>query len=173
MVCLDISLIKAGQLFGGNGGANFDDSLLLNFTPNHYLSGLIISNTNRTHVCQFIYRSPYTNQSRILSPVHGNLGRPMKSTHVYHFDDDERVEEVTILSSNQTYTTSKKTSFTTVIVKGFQFITTKGRIIPADIPLIDDDIRSERFPGYILGYVTGKEGLAIDQLQFMWYRAKK
>ena len=170
---LDISLIRAGHPFGGNGGDNFDDSLLLNFTSTHYLSGFIISNTNQFDACQFIYRSPYENQSLILSPVHGSFGRPMHSTRIYHFDDDERVENVIVISSDQTYGSPGKTYYTTDIVKGFQFITTKGRTIPADISHINGAGRSERFPRYVLGYVTGKVGLSIDQLQFMWYRIKK
>ena len=97
----------------------------------------------------------------------------MNSTHTYHFDDDERVEEVIVISSNQDFVNGNKIPFTTVIVKGFQFITTKGRTIPADISHINGDGRSERFPRYVLGYVTGKSGLAVDQLQFMWYRKKK
>ena len=171
--CLGSSLIKFGQRFGGSGGASFDDSVLVNFTYAHYLSGLIISNVDDIQACQFIYRSPYDNQSLILSPVHGNHGNPMESTYIYHFDDNERVDEVTVVSCNQTYGTPGGSSFTIPIVKRFRFKTTKGRLIPADIPPIDSDIRSESFSKHDLGYVTGKSGQSIDQLQFVWYRTKK
>lgn len=97
----------------------------------------------------------------------------MSSTHTYHLDDDERVEEVKMVFSNKGYWINGKDNFTTLIVNGFQFKTTTSRIIPADIPLVGSDIKVERFPGHILGYVTGKTGVYIDQLQFMWYQTRK
>jgi hypothetical protein len=54
-----------------------------------------------------------------------------------------------------------------------KFITTKVRSIPPDIYLAGNDVELEYFPGYTLGYVTGKSGLRIDQLQFFWYRTKQ
>ncbi len=63
--------------------------------------------------------------------------------------------------------------FTTKIIRGLQFITTKDRRIPPGISLTGDDVETEQFLGYTLGYVTGKSGLRIDQLQFFWYRVEQ
>ena len=170
---LVISLVKAGQRFGGSGGQDFDDSLLVNFTHTHYLSGLIIFSEHEYPWYQFIYRSASDNQSLIVSLTHGNYGGSINSTHTYHLDDDERVDEVTVGFSNYLFGDPNNNHFSTVLIKGLQFRTTKGRTIPPDFPLLNSDIRSERFPGYILGYAAGSSALAIDQLQFVWYRTKK
>ena len=100
----------------------------------------------------------------------------MKSTSIYHLEHDEKISEVRVKSSDITFTTSAKNLFTTRIVKGLQFITTKGRQIPSDVIVAGDDddgVESESYPGYTLGYATGRAGLMIDQLQFFWYRTGK
>jgi hypothetical protein len=63
--------------------------------------------------------------------------------------------------------------FTTTVIRGLKFITTKGRRIPPGIPLTGNDVVTEQFLGYTLGYVTGKSGLRVDQLQFFWYRSEE
>ena len=99
----------------------------------------------------------------------------MNSTSTYHLEHDEKISEVRVKSSDMTFITPAKNLFTTRIVKGLQFITTKGRHIPSDVIVEHDDdvVESESFPGYTLGYATGRTGLMIDQLQFFWYRTGK
>ena len=172
LVCLDLSLVKVGQPFGESVGQDFDDSLLANFTYTHYLSGLIISNIDEYPSCQFIYRSPCDDGSLIFSPIHGNYERPMNLTLKYVLDVDERIEEVMMISSKHIVHDPNRDHLNTVAIKKLQFKTSKDRFIPARNRLVYGDFQSERFPGYTLGYVTGKAALAIDQLQFVWYRTK-
>ena len=72
--------------------------------------------------------------------------------------------------SNITFISPDESRYTTKVVRQLQFTTTKGQRIPPGIALEDNDVQSESFSGYTLGYATGKAGLRIDQLQFYWYQ---
>ncbi len=167
---LETLLIKAGRKFGGDGGSDFDDSSSPNFTYSHYLSGLLFSGIFGFDGCQFIYKSSPDNQSRIQSSVHGNGGNTINSTHKYYLNADERIEEVRVKSYNVQFGSDRVIA---KIIRGLQFVTTKNRTIPPDILLTGDQVESESFRGYTLGYVTGKSGQSINQLQFFWYRTKQ
>jgi hypothetical protein len=123
--------------------------------------------------CQFIYSSSHDNQIQTESPVHGGYGERMNRTHKYHLDDDERIKKVQVKSSPWTFLGDDGVRWTTQIIIGLKFITTKNRTVPSDIPLTGNDVESEYFPGYILGHVAGKSALRIDQLQFFWYRVEE
>jgi hypothetical protein len=97
----------------------------------------------------------------------------MNTTYEYHLDDDERIEKVQVESSPWTFPGDDDVRWTTQIIIGLKFITTKNRTIPSDIPLTGNDVQSEYFPGYTLGYVTGKSDLRINQLQFFWYLSEE
>lgn len=123
---------------------------------------------------QFIYRSLENNtQSVIESTVHGLYGVQIDSKLKYNLDQDERVVKVLLKSGDILFSTPDDTRFTAKVVAGLEFITTKGRRIPPGILLEDDEIEYEGFPGYTLGYATGRSGLVIDQLQFYWYRTTR
>ena len=169
---LETFLIKSGRKFGGDQGDNFDDSLLPKFTSVHYLSGIRFSNLTRIQSCQFIYKSSEDKHSRIESSFHGGYGDKFDSPYKYDLDDDERIGEVSIKSSLVDFYNASHFPYTKRVVIGLQFLTTKGRSIPPDSYLVGDDVESERFSGYTLGYVTGNDSLKIDQLQFFWYRTK-
>jgi hypothetical protein len=98
----------------------------------------------------------------------------MNTTYEYHLNDNERVEKVQVKALLEPFINpNNRLKFTTKIIRGLKFITTKGRRIPPGIPLTGNDVETEQFLGYTLGYVTGKSGLRIDQLQFFWYRAEE
>ncbi len=167
---LETLLIKTGRKFGGDGGSDFDDSSLPNFMYSHYLSGLRFSAMFGFHACQFIYKSSYDNQSPIESIIRGNGGNTIDWTHNYTLNADERIEQVRVESHNIVVGRDRVMA---KIIGGLQFITTENRTIPSDISLTGDQVESESFPGYTLGYVTGRSGQKIDQLQFFWYRTKQ
>ncbi len=168
---LETVVIQRGRKFGDNVGGDFDDSLLPNFTYAHYLSGFRCSDVVNFNACQFIYSSSHHNQSQIKSRVYGANGQRMNTTYEYHLDDDERIVKVQVKLLLETFINAYNgLKFTTKIIRGLQFITTKDRRIPPGISLTGDDVETEQFLGYTLGYVTGKSGLRIDQLQFFWYR---
>jgi hypothetical protein len=95
--------------------------------------------------CQFIYSSSHDNQIHIESPVHGNYGERMSGTHKYHLDDDERIKKVQVKSSPMTFSGDDDVRWTTQIIIGLKFITTKNRTIPSDIPLTGNDVRLNIF----------------------------
>jgi hypothetical protein len=167
---LETLLIKTGRKFGGDGGSDFDDSSSQNFTYSHYLSGFLFSGIFGFDGCQFIYTSSYDKQSRIESSVRGNGENTMDWTHKYYLNADERIEEVRVKSYNAQFGSDRVMA---KIIGGLQFVTTKNRTIPPDISLTGDQVESESFPGYTLGYATGKSDQNINQLQFFWYRTKQ
>ena len=123
--------------------------------------------------CHFIYTSSQNNQTRIESPLHGPSHGKKDSAKEYHLNDDERIEEIFVKASDVFFLGQNNTVNRVKVIKGLQFITTKGRQIPPDIALTGDDVNFEHIPGYTLGYATGKTGSKIDQLQFFWYRTKR
>jgi hypothetical protein len=94
-------------------------------------------------------------------------------THEYYLNDDERIEKVQVKSLRTAFSRHDGSSFAIKIITGLKFITTKGRSIPPDINLTGNGVELESFPGYTIGYVTGKSGTKIDQLQFFWYRTEQ
>jgi hypothetical protein len=193
---LEPLLIISGRKFGGDGGDNFDDSSSPNFTSSHYVSGFVFSDIDVFDACQFIYTSSHDNQSRIESSVRGYGGNKIKSTYKYYLTADERIELVQVKSFNEPlddsndytynetlyesndYTYNERLddsndyTYTQKLVRGLKFVTTKGQRIPPGPLLTGNDVQSENFTGYTLGYVTGRSGQKIDQLQFFWYRMK-
>jgi hypothetical protein len=171
LLLLDTILIKAGRKFGGDGGNDFDDSFLPNFTSSHYVSGILFSDIVDFNACQFIYKSSRDNQSRIVSIVHGNGGKKINSTYIYNLTADERIKHVQVRSFYKTfYSSNAYVVDTRKVITGLKFITTNNRTIPPNFNIIRNDVESEEFLGYTLGYVTGKSDEQIDQLQFFWYR---
>lgn len=67
---------------------------------------------------------------------------------------------------------SNGTNITMSIITGIEFISTSGVVSPSYDGRLGDTF-SEEFDGYTLGYVTGRSGQYIEQLQFFWYRTKR
>jgi hypothetical protein len=163
-------LIKAGEKFGGTGGGYFDDSSLYAFTVHHYLSGIVTSaDNNDFDSCQFLYSSFYDNQNRIESIVHGKFGQKMESTQQFDLNPDENIYKVQVNVIDIVSVDSDGIRYPSKIIKGLKFFTTNGRSFPP-YTFQAEKIFTEQFHGYTLGYVTGKSGLRINQLQFFWYR---
>jgi hypothetical protein len=163
------TLVKAGRKFGGDGGEIFDDSKLPMFTYYHYLSGFACNSMFGLDGCQFNYTSSDGNKSRVES-IRGNSGNKTDSTHKYNLNPQERIKEVRVISYGVQFV---KNGPTEKIIRGLQFVTTNNTIIPQNVPSTGSQDDSESFPGYTLGYVTGKSSdKRIDQLQFFWYRTE-
>jgi hypothetical protein len=93
----------------------------------------------------------------------------MESTQRFVLNQDEKIYKVQVNVMEMTFTVGNNIGFTTKIIKALKFFTTKGRSIPP-YNSQTGKIFTEQFDGYTLGYVTGKSGQCIDQLQFFWYR---
>ncbi|CAF5012293.1 unnamed protein product [Rotaria sp. Silwood1] len=164
-------LIKAGQKFGGTGGSLFDDSSTKNFTCSHYLSRIIIRNDNDDDMpldwIQFIYSSSYDQNSVIEGQTHGF--RRTSEVSQFLLEKDERIYKIRGKLSNVTLSSQDGTLFSTILVRGLQFFTSKGRT-SRSYDHLEGEVFTEEYDGYTLGYATGRSGLFIDQLQFYWYR---
>jgi hypothetical protein len=139
------------------------------FTSSYYLHGFLFSDIDSFNACQFIYTSSSHNQSQIESDFHGGYGHRIDPTYKHILADDERIEHVQVKSFDMTFISSNIYISTQKTIRGLKFVTTKGRSIPPNINLTGNDVESEHFPGYTLGYATGRSGQNINQLQFFWY----
>jgi hypothetical protein len=165
-------LVKAGTKFGGTGGSYFYDSLTKNFTYYHYLSGIITSISEKHDFLgslQFLYSSYQDNQSFIESKVHGNDGWKPKNSQSFILEKGERICKVQGKLIHRTLTMRDTSQILVTLIGEIQFFTTKDRVSPS-YNQEDGNIFTEQFDGYTLGYVAGRSGLYIDQLQLFWYR---
>lgn len=87
----------------------------------------------------------------------------------FEFDRDEKVNKVEGHLIQHTMVLPNGTNLTMLIIIGIVFSTTKDRASPSYNGR-SDEVFSEEFDGYTLGYVTGKSSEYIEQLQFFWYR---
>ena len=163
---LDTSLIKSGTKFGGTGGGRFDDSSISNFTPLHYLRGMITGyDTVPLSWCQFLYSSPYNFENILESDVHGTSST---SDVVQRFvlSGNERINKVQVVVNNKIlYVNDIRQSVP--LIQGVRLFTTEGRQSQS-IDHIEGERFTEQFEGHTVKYVTGRKGLYIDQLQFHW-----
>ncbi len=171
LLFLGTLLVKAGQKFGGKGGSYFYGSLTKNITYYHYLSGIITSineEGNFLGSLQVLYSSSQDNGSLIKSKIYGNYGRKPTNAQSFILDKDERINKVQGKLINRTLIIADNSQLV-LLIGEVQFFTTKGRVSPS-LDQEDGVKFIEQFEGYTLGYVAGRSGLYIDQLQFFWYR---
>ncbi len=160
--------IKVGKKFGGTGSTTFDDSSSSKFTCSHYLNGLLVRHDNEGfETYQFFYYSQLLKYPKIQSQFHGKEDLPHRTE--FHFGEDERIDRVEGQIVNKTFISENGTEIMKPVITGIKFITNKnhGNHLYNDSSGIDFN---ESFPGYTLGYVTGRASQYIEQIQFFWYR---
>jgi hypothetical protein len=163
---LDTPLIKSGTKFGGTGGGSFDDSSMRNFTPLHYLRGMITRcDTIPLAWCQFLYSSPDNSENILESDVHGTRST---SDVIERFvlTRNERINEVQVVVDNEIILINGIEQ-SVPLIRGVRLFTTEGRQSQS-IDHIEGERFTEKFDGHAVRYVTGRKGLYIDQLQFHW-----
>ena len=161
-------LVKAGKVFGRTDGVSFDDSKLDGFTCTHYLSGIYSYPAGSDlETYSFRYSSSQANQKPTYSRI---------PDYEYVFDDslfefgkDDRISKVQGQIINKTFVSDNGTSFTIPIITGLQFTSKSGIGNPLYRGPLGENF-TEDIAGYTLGYVTGRTGQYIEQLQFYWYR---
>lgn len=165
---LDLPSLKSGARFGGSGGGVFDDSSVKNFTRSHYLRGLITSDQKMPlEWCQFLYSSPDNPENVLQSELQGTR----QATDViqrFFLVQTERIKKVQIVVNSQIlYVDNIRTSVP--LICGVRLFATDGQTSPS-IDHLEGHFYTEQFDGYTVGYVTGRSGLYVDQVQFHWYR---
>ena len=137
------------------------------FTRSHYLRGLVTEHaTTFTAWCQFLYSFPDDSENILTSEVHGT--RPATDVvHRFCLAENERINKVQVVVGNEVvYVDDIERSVE--LIRGVRFFTTHGRVSQS-IDHIEGQLHIEQFAGYFVGYVVGREGLFVDQLQFRWY----
>ncbi|CAF2521731.1 unnamed protein product [Rotaria sp. Silwood2] len=156
-------------MFGGTSGDYFDDSSLPDFTC-HHLSGIAAyGHDDSMESYQFLYSSDDDDQNPIESQIHGNQNSIIIKK--FEFDKDENLDTVEGQLINEYSVSPNGTNLTTSRITGLQFFSTKGRASPSYNGRLGQTF-TEKFDGYILGYVTGRSNHHITQLQFFWYRTE-
>ena len=162
--------IKSGQTFGTNtDGLVFDDSISSDLTFTHYLNGLLTrTDANGLETYEFFYYSPHVSPPKIRSNFHGNESFPQSSEYEF-IGKGEKIERVEGVIVNATIRDSNGVSITKSFITSLRFISNQGVDNPYGYSTGVNF--NESFPGYYLGYVTGRAEQYIEQLKFFWYRA--
>ena len=126
---------------------------------------------------RFIYEWNDTSSQVV---YHGYGDRPPKIGHSLFGDKfllsmDERINKVTLYVGTGIETGGYTITVGSEIISyitGIQFHTTNERTTRL-YGIKEENEFTESFEGYILGYVKGRSGLVIDELQFVWYKQRK
>jgi hypothetical protein len=161
--------VKAGQIYGIADGdaASFDDSSSSDFTCSHYLNEILVHHDDQGfEAYRFFYYSPHAKDQQIQSELHGNKSFPQITEFNFH---QERIVKVEGQIVDKVFILDNGTEFTKPVVTGIKFTTKENNANH----LFNESSGinfNESFPGYMLGYVTGRSNRYIEQIQFFWYR---
>lgn len=166
-------MIRYGLKYGNRaGGSTFDDLNDLKLPTLTICVGVEAFWKNYLVTIRFIYDKNDKSYPKI---YHGNEDNtPCDddgfSSNKFMLLDDEYFESVIIHVGQGEDTGGYITVCDEYIsfVTGIEFRTTKGRRTCL-YGLKDRYEYKESFDGYVLGYVTGRSGLVIDELGFVWY----
>lgn len=163
------TILKFGAKFGGDGGGHFDDSETENFTHSYYLSGIEVGGDedSLTYV-QFFYSSSKDNSKDIQGPVRGDK-KFSKASRKFTLNEGEEFVKVQTYFNHRQVIMVDNSKRNVLILTGIQFTTTMGRSSPFFGKRSGHEY-SENYTGFILSYATGRSGILIDQLRFVWYR---
>jgi len=167
--CLD----RIGSAYGNlEGGSSFDDSTELKLLTKACCVGVEVFWKRYLRAIRFIYDRIDEFYPKI---YHGNDDhRPNKVfNEKFMLVDGENFQSVTLYvgqAEDDEYegaiiVDDEYISFIT----GIQFHTTNERTTRL-YGMKDENEYTESFDGYVLGYVRGRSGLAIDEFQFIWYK---
>jgi len=110
------------------------------------------------------------NRIPIESDIHGN--QTSKQVDECDFETNGKINRVDFTIIQKKWISPNGTKLTREIIIGIRFHSYEaGRANPLFHDQLGEE-RGEEFPGYTLGYVTGRSGQYIEQLQFFWYRTK-
>jgi hypothetical protein len=110
------------------------------------------------------------NGSPIESDTRGN--QTSKQVDKFDFGKNGKINRVHFTIIHKKWISPNGTNLTREIIIGIRFHSDDaGQANPLFRNQMGEKC-DEEFPGYTLGYVTGRAGLYIEQLQFFWYRTK-
>ncbi|CAF1658942.1 unnamed protein product [Adineta ricciae] len=161
--------VRAGKRFGGTGGHSFDDFTENKLTYSHYLRGMMTGcKDDPLDWCQFCYSSLNDDCQMLIQA--GLQGTTERSNTIEQFiiNEDERINKVQVVVNCVELLVNGARKLVP-LVRGIRLFTKNGHTSQS-IDHLERDLYTEEFEGYFVGYVTGRSGLLIDQLQFHWFR---
>jgi len=166
--------VRRGSIYGNlSGGSPFNDSTDLKLPAMTCCIGVEVFWHQFLSCVRFIYDR---NDELYPKIYHGNADDKPDHTECFLSDrfmlsNEEKFNGVTLYIGQGAhvggYLTFAGQSIT--IVTGIQFHTTEGRTTRL-YGAKDEGEYTESFEGYVLGYVRGRCGLAIDEFQFIWHK---
>ena len=157
--------IKVGQLFGGAGGADFDDSRSSEFQMGAYVDKIHVYHDNHgLEAYKFSYYVP-TRDDTIEAALHGTQTFLTRRIFEYEKHGIDKVEGRIV---NKTLYWQNGTAYTKSIITSIRFKSFQHVSNPVDNETVGIGF-SESFKNYKLGYVRGKSSEYIEQIQFVWY----
>ncbi|CAF1175455.1 unnamed protein product [Adineta steineri] len=164
-----IPLIKSGKQLGGTGGHNFDDFIESNLTYLHYLRGMITGCKDLPlDWCQFCYSSSNDDCQMIMQSEIRGTCETNDDTERFIINENERINKIQVVVDHEILFVNDIQKIVPLI-RGIRFFTTNGQTSQS-IDHLQGDLYTEELYGYFVGYVTGRSGLFIDQLQFYWFK---
>jgi hypothetical protein len=116
---------------------------------------------------RFLYSSPNEPENIIKAKFQGTR-REKDTEKQFLLAKDEKIYKVQVKVDDVMLYTNNKPAGTTKLIRAIRFFTTKGQSSQS-IDHAGGEMFTEQFDGYTLGYVTGRTGSFVDQLQFYWY----
>lgn len=117
--------------------------------------------------CQFLYSSSIDPENVLESELQGTR-QANDLIQRFYLGKTERIKKVQIVVNSQILYVNDIRKLVPLIC-GVRLFATNGQTSPS-IDHFKGEFHTEQFDGYIVGYVTGRSGLYVDQLQFHWYR---
>lgn len=140
-----------GSIYGGSDGSEFNDLNNIGSSSRYDPQTITIRSGSWINAIQINYRSQ-SGEIQVAPQRGGNDG----TSYQFNLDSDERIIKVTGAFGS--------------LVTRLQFTTNKGRTSPTYGGSAPDSSFSEKYPGYVLSYISGKCGVLFDQIQFHWIR---
>jgi hypothetical protein len=100
--------------------------------------------------------------------VYGTRPEKDRVERFFLLDENEKFIKVQVFYHNVSYYIGNVLQ-SIPMIRGLRLFTTRGNASPS-FDYGQSTVATEQFDGYTIGYVSGRSGLAIDQIQFHWYR---
>jgi len=157
---------------GGPSGGQFNDLEYLKLGPMASCIGVeLFWNSELLFAIRFIYQQE---NSSIPEIYRGGDGKPSKNIQEYSLHNEkfimngsERIDKITWYKGTNIWRYNRDGDLIEFVL-GIQFHTTFGRTSVL-YGISKGAMYEESYEGYILGYATGRSGLLVDMLQFVWY----
>jgi len=163
--------LKIGNLIGGSGGSEFDDSHELSLIYSDRCKSVKISwSADHLESVCFVYSTH--RPGLVHGGENGRYASPLRE--IFRMNADEEIETVNVIIREVPLQvldmiTKVYNDVNVTIIVGIQFSTNRQRTTKIYGSSDGRKIQDRAPFGYTFGYARGRSGLFVDALQFVWY----